>query len=142
MPDDVSVTVEGLTEFRKQLSRIDSDAPNLIRKANVAVADLVVNRAKAKAESVGGVAAKAAASLRATKTVGAASVRLGGNDAPYAMGAEFGGGSRPRTRQFKPWRGSGEDAGYFLYPTIRDSQSQILDEYDKALRVIAEMFGA
>jgi len=29
--------------------------------------------------------------------------------------------------QFRPWRGNGMDAGYALYPTMRDSSEEILD---------------
>ena len=43
-----------------------------------------------------------------------------------AAGAEFGGQGRPTTQQFRPHLGR---QGYFLYPTIRDNQDRIEDEY-------------
>ena len=61
-------------------------------------------------------AAKTAPSIRSLAQQTRAQVSLGGGAYPFAMGAEFG---SVRYRQFKPWRGSNADAGYFLYPTIR-----------------------
>ena len=58
---------------------------------------------------------------------------------PFALGAEFGGGRRPRTRQFPEWRGAGLGAGYFLYPTVRSLDRWIGDTYADALdAVLAE----
>ena len=65
------------------------------------------------------------------------------------MGAEFGsgrnklrmlpneGGDRLGWNQFKPWRGSGQGAGYFLYPAIRDTTPEIVDMYGDAVEQIA-----
>jgi len=36
--------------------------------------------------------------------------------------------------QFRPWRGKGSGAGYFLYPTIRRLQPQIAETYAEDLR--------
>ena len=47
-----------------------------------------------------------------------------------AGGAEFG---SYRYHQFKPWRGSSSDAGYFLYPSIRDDAGRIEEEYRDAV---------
>jgi hypothetical protein len=33
------------------------------------------------------------------------------------------------TTQFPIWRGNGEDAGYFLHPTIREKRDEILAFY-------------
>lgn len=48
------------------------------------------------------------------------------------FGAEFGGGSRPRTRQFAPYRSK----GYFFWPALwdirnRDRLNRVLDKLDK-----------
>jgi hypothetical protein len=56
------------------------------------------------------------ASIGASGTDRGGIVSLGGPGAPGAAGHEFGGGSRPRTRQFpRPTK-----EGYFLYPAIRE----------------------
>lgn len=48
-------------------------------------------------------------------------------------GAEFGGQRRPTTQQFRPWRGSGSGAGYFLYPAVRELADDMQDRYGDAL---------
>jgi hypothetical protein len=139
--NDLRIDVEGLAQFRAALRRVDADFARQVKVANVDAAEMVVARARANAAAQGGVAAKAARSLRAAQTAAAAKVRLGSAADPYALGAEFGGGSRPQTRQFKPWRGSGGGAGYFLYPAIRASRSQIVGLYAAALARIAREAG-
>jgi hypothetical protein len=64
-------------------------------------------------------------------------VRLDVRAQPAILGAVFGGGRRPTTRQFDPWRGSGREAGYILFPELRE-QELFLDRtvttlIDKAL---------
>jgi hypothetical protein len=55
------------------------------------------------------------------------------------FGAEFGGGSRPTTRQFLRHRGR---SGYFFWPTVRKKKNEIATEYlnaiDKVLNFLAE----
>lgn len=118
--------IEGLDELRRDLRTWDRTAPRLVSLAHRTLAKKVAGKAKSKASSLGSVAAKSAPSIRASGTLKEASVVLGGNKAPYALGAEFGALAYP---QFKPWRGSGEDAGYFLYPTIRSMEDEIKDTY-------------
>jgi hypothetical protein len=45
-------------------------------------------------------------------------------------GAEFGGGARARTRQFRPHRGT---VGYFLWPAVRQDSDRIQRTYSAAL---------
>lgn len=52
-------------------------------------------------------------------------VRLDARRQPAILGAVFGGGRRPTTRQFPPWRGSGRDSGYLLFPDLRQQERQI-----------------
>lgn len=62
-------------------------------------------------------------------------VRVGSGGLAWGLSFEY--GSR-RYREF-PWRGSGDDAGYFMWPTIRDNKSEILeamlDAVEKALGI-------
>ena len=39
--------------------------------------------------------------------------------------------------QFRPWRGNGEGAGYFLFPAIRQAGPEIVDLYGDALERLA-----
>ncbi|MGR6999942.1 hypothetical protein ACU686_20670 [Yinghuangia aomiensis] len=77
-------------------------------KTNYQLALMMVRRARQKAGYTGGVAVKAAKSLRAARAADYAALRYGGPRYPYALGAEF--GSR-RYKQFKPYRRK----GYWLY---------------------------
>lgn len=141
---DVAVEVEGLKPFVKELKALgDADLSAEFKDANVAVADLIVERARARAAGEGRQAKAAAKTLRAVKSKVRAEVVMGGTKAPWVFGAEFGAQQdKPRARtsgtyrgfnQFKPWRGSGENAGYFLYPAIRASTDDVVDLYGERL---------
>jgi hypothetical protein len=52
-------------------------------------------------------------------------IRLDVRRQPAILGAEFGGGRRPTTQQFPPWRGSDRQAGYMLYPALRAEEAHI-----------------
>lgn len=129
----VGVNVEGLEELSKALKQMDNGLDKELRKAGREVAKFVTADAKGAAAGLGSTAAKSAPSLRASAGAAYAGVSLGGGGYPFALGAEFGGRGRPTTQQFQPWRGSGEGAGYFLYPTILRDQQRIEDEYGQAL---------
>lgn len=145
------VYIAGLNELVRDLRAWDRKAPRLVSTAHRKLARKVAAKAKTRGTSQGSVAAKAAKSLRASGTVSTAAVLLGGPKAPYAMGAEFGSYSNQlrtpgqdkyqgrRTylgyNQFLPWKGNSTDAGYFLWPTIRDMQEEIADTY------ISDVFG-
>lgn len=129
MPDE-QIRVTGLDDLRRELRRLGDVWPKELKVANHDAAEIVVTSAQSKAAGLGGVAAKAAGSLRALNQQRAAIVALGGAAYPYAMGAEFG---SFRYRQFRPWRGNAGNAGYFLYPAIRGERDKVLDTYEKAL---------
>ncbi|MGH9460369.1 MAG: hypothetical protein ACRD1X_04075 [Vicinamibacteria bacterium] len=137
------VRVEGLAELSRVLKRMDSDLAKELRKANKDAAQVAATVSKSRALSVGGVAAKVAPTIRASAGVKSASVGFGGAQAPMAGGAEFGAnrdrlrqrstGTYVGYRQFQPWRGSGRNAGYFVYPAIRDNENRIVEQYTDAL---------
>lgn len=128
-----AVNVEGLRELSRALKDLGPEFPREMRITNKEVASSVADDARSRAFSLGGVAAKTAPTLKASAGATSAGVAVGGPSAPWGPGAEFGGGARPTTQQFKPWRGNGPDAGYFLYPTIRDNAEQIEAQYREAL---------
>ena len=125
-----SVKIEGLTEFRKSLAKLDDPGFTAgLKDVNFAVGQLVVSRARTMAAAIGPMQRKAAESLNAGRQAARAIVSGGGNSTAFFGGAEFG-GSQP---QFKPWRGNKRDAGYFLYPTIRDATDDIVELYGKGV---------
>lgn len=143
-----TIRVDGLRELRAALTAVDESLVDIIEVANRKAADLVAERARSKAATLGRREARAAATLRTGKSSKAATLRLGNNATPGALGAEFGAyhdqlrnthrGVMRGWNQFRVWRGSSTDAGYFLWPTIRDQRTEILAahtaELDRLLR--------
>lgn len=136
-----AIEVRGLRELRKALKDLGPDFQKKLRPAGKEASIVVAQKARDRAQSVGGVTAKAAPSIRNTTLASnllGAGVIIDGEKVPYALGAEFGGGARPTTKQFPPWRGAGSDAGYAVYPTIRAEAGNIEEFFvmalDKALR--------
>lgn len=145
------VRVTGMKELRAALKRMgDAEKQTELKQANYDVAQLVVTEGRQAASGVSAMAASAAKTLRAGRATARATVTLGRPNVPYALGAEFGaarnqrrfnvGGSPPRHgrgwNQFMGWRGSGGDAGYFMYPAIRANEDRIVDMYGDAMEKI------
>lgn len=127
------IEVDGLKDLQRELRAVDKDFPKELRLANKGAAEIVADATRASFASRGGVAPKVAPSVKALAQQRSASVKIGGAKYPYAMGSEFGGRGRPRTRQFPPWRGNGEGAGYSLYESIRAQRDKVMDSYGDAL---------
>jgi hypothetical protein len=137
------IRIRGFKELQKALRQIDKDLPKELATANQQVAQYVVDKAKVRAGTLGRLWARAADSLAAARQQRVAAIRYGGGRYPMAMGAEFGaaqGTLRQTSRgvvhgwnQFRPWRGSGGGAGYFLFPTLRREDDQIIDLYGEVL---------
>jgi hypothetical protein len=146
--------VKGLAELRRELKKLDdAGLTNELKAVNMAAAQTIIGPAKAMASGLGRMEARAAATLKASRSANAAKLLFGGASAPFAGGAEFGAGQDIRRNppgrpggvlgwnQFNAWRGSGGGAGYFLYPTIRAEMVTLVDEYGDALeRITAKAF--
>lgn len=94
----------------------------------------IIERARATARSEGRLEAKAAEDL---KRGGAGVVVYGGQG--YSRGAEFG---SYQYKQFETWRGNGDDAGYFLWPTIREFRDEdFINQYaENVLSILKKAF--
>ncbi len=122
-----SVKVQGLRELRKDLERLgDTEGSARFKQALQDAAKTVIADAKGNASTR--MERSAAGRLKVSKGANAAAVMLGGK--PYDLGAEFG---AKRWHQFKPWRGNDIDAGYFLFPAVRDAQDELLDEFSDVI---------
>jgi hypothetical protein len=120
------VYVEGLNDLRRELEALDLTKD--LAAVNVRVAEHVITAARSRASTR--LERKAAGTLLAAQSGVAARIRLGGERAPYAAGAEFGAKQFP---QFEPWRGNGDTAGYFLYPAIRGETEAIIEMYGEEI---------
>ncbi len=120
------------------LRSLDKLASAHLRDASVVIAADIASKAQGAASSVGGVAKLVGPTIRATRdripvvTMGGNARTPSGRGAigDLIWGAEFGGGSRPATMQFKPWLGH---TGYFLWPTVRGDSTWIQQQYSNAL---------
>lgn len=124
--------IEGLSELIKAMRGAPERLDKQIRAGFREVAKGVREEARARASLM---RPRSAPSRREPKqhwdalvksiTSGADSdspwIRVGSNSVEWATSFEF--GSR-RYREF-PWRGNSTGAGYFLWPTIRDSEEEI-----------------
>lgn len=121
-----AVAVEGLSQLNRALRELESGLPKAARAGSKEIAQDVADQARGLAQSLGGVAAHVAPSIKASAGAKSAGVAFGGPAWPMAGGAEFGALNYP---QFQPWRGNSNGAGYFVYPTIRDMADEITDRY-------------
>lgn len=124
------VEVSGLKELQAELRKIDSKLPRELTKAHRKVALAVVDEGQ---EEMSGLPTpksdEAARGIKARASQkGAAVAMLGSN--PFVRAAEFGTlvhhvfgnpvlASRMKRPVFRPWLGSGQDAGYALFPALR-----------------------
>lgn len=145
------VAVPELNDFIRDLRAMDADLPKELRKVNKEAAEFVADKARAKATSLGGVAAKAAASIRAAGEQRRSLVKLGGARAPWALGANFGAAhDQERTgpsgrkflghNQFPGWVGKNDD-DRFMLSTARDHASEFLEIYADAFDAFAARVG-
>lgn len=126
MASEGNVRIEGLRELQHALSQFKRDIPSATDAAEVAIAQDWVNRAQRAATRPQ--QAKAAMSMTVSPGADGASIS---SSLEWFFGAEFGGGSRPGTRQFPTFRGN---RGYFLYPSQDDQAAltQLGEAIDKA----------
>lgn len=136
------VRVQGLNELNRALRELGGrELQKELKETGLGVAREVADDARAGAFALGSVAAKAAPSVNAAARFTGAGVSIGGAAYPFAGGAEFGGGRRPTTQQFEPWRGNGSNAGYFVYPAIRENADTIAEGYLGAVEDVARKHG-
>lgn len=141
--------VDGVAETEKVVSGL---AWHLIRDTNRLMSDYaedVTQRARSKAAQAGRLATMVAGSLSAKRSTGGdgGSVRVGGGkrlpsgSGSYSdvfFGAEWGGGAKPSTRQFQPWK----PAGYWFYPAVREAHDSRLDDDSNKLQTKALKYWA
>lgn len=150
-----AIAVIGLRDFQRELKKVITEGGQtgeaLLKDANWRVAQYVVEKAQARAATVGRMQAKAAEGMKASRTGNRAQLSVNiDKNSPFFYGAEFGakpdilrserraagwaGPGRYRGyRQFLPWRGNKGEVGYFLFPTLREESDNIREMYGKEL---------
>lgn len=118
--------IEGLEDFLKDMGVAKQNIAEAERVFGQLAATTVVAMARSEASGLGRMPSVAAQDLR---VVGKGTVQYGGQ--PFSFGAEFG---AIQYHQFREWRGNQEDAGYFLWPSIREFRDQdMLDLWAKTV---------
>lgn len=132
--------VGGLSDFARALKSLADTYPKELQQITYGLGRDLVLSARTKAAQDSRLSAKAAQSLRASRSTTSVTVSGGGARAPYFYGAEFG---SYRYKQFKTWRGNqfsgwSGGPGYFLHPAIRESGATIFHRYMDALDAISD----
>jgi len=123
-----AIKIDGLSQFVRNLKKLDSDMPKTLRVGFNAAANIVVDYAKPKVPRKTG---KAAGSIRAQSTGRAVRVTEGGKRAPYMPWLDFGGKIRPKPGQVKSRPFLKE--GRFLYAGLAAKREQVRTVVEAAL---------
>ena len=116
-----NVKVVGGNELARAWNGLPQDVQDAIAKVNAQLTRAIINDAKHWAQVTGKQQVRAAAQLESTTNPRTGKISLSSStNLPYAMGAEYGSN---QYRQFKRWRGAGNNAGYFLWPALRDNDA-------------------
>lgn len=131
-----AIKVEGLSEFKTNLKKLDRDLPKALRIALNEAADIVVTGTKSKMPHRSG---RAKGSVKARSTQNKARVIEGGNRASYVPWLEFGG----RVGKSHGVRRALMSDGRYLYPTYKKASAsgEIQDALSKAFVNVARQAG-
>lgn len=118
--------VEGLSEFQRNLKKLDRELPKALRMALNDAANVIVDEAKPKVPRRSG---RAAGTVKAKSTQKMARVSGGGNRAPYYPWLDFGGSvgkSHSVKRPFIP-------DGRYIYKAYFGNREKFREVLDEAL---------
>lgn len=132
----IAVETSGLAEFTKRVKKFDATLVKEFKKARSDLTKKVRRWQKLRAQSVGGVAVKAAKSIKIFNTAKASGVKLSPNPPPehYTHGAEFGSKAH---RQFK----AHNPEGYFFHPVPKEREAEITGEIVEFMERFAQGVG-
>ena len=137
MSDRPRLTIDpaDLRGMTNALEKIAAQAERELDDGAGDAARTIASKASARASAIGGATALVAGAVRASGPE--VSIAGGARASRYAtvgdlmFAAEYG-ARTPQTRSRwpgHPWRGSGSGAGYFLWPTIAQSDDRIMDDW-------------
>ncbi|GAB4333692.1 MAG: hypothetical protein Kow0010_20360 [Dehalococcoidia bacterium] len=128
----LAAEMRGLKELQRELRAADPELARRLQQVNKRLVEGVADEARSQAGP--SVSTRSKASIRPQASGREARVVAGGARVPEFYGQEFGGGARPRTRQFPPHRGR---EGYFLWPTVR---RRLRTAYEEWADIFDEIF--
>ncbi len=143
---DFGVEFEGLDDWRKDLARVDMASH--VKEADQTAGSLIANKADIRrARLRSQFPAYKQVKIKASRAQRGVEVTVGPKTVGFA--AEFGAFVHPVFGRFQsqtgfarkvwpPWGGSGDDAGFLVFPTVREHQDKIsfmyLEAVDKATK--------
>jgi hypothetical protein len=128
------VKIDGLSQFIRNLKRLDADLPKMNRRAMNDAAEIVLAYARPRVASRTG---RAASTLKAQSTQTAVRVAAGGNKAPYYPWLDFGGRVGRRKSVKRPFIGEGR----YIYPALAAKRREFEEALSKALTDTAQAAG-
>lgn len=135
MADDITISVLGLKEFRRELRAADAQLPRELRKVFNVASTVVRTDAAARVPKRSGALA---GSIRARSTQSEGRVVMGKARVPYAGFIEFGG----RVGKGRTGKGTGSvrrpfvPGGRYLYPAFLRHQVAVLAAMENGLRAL------
>lgn len=128
------IRIEGLSQFRAGLKRMDKDLPKGIRIALNGVVDIVVDDARPRIPRRTG---RAAASLKSQSTQTKARIKAGGSRAPYFPWLDFGGRTGPGRSVVRPFFKKGR----YVWLSFADKRTEITHALEDAMADVARGAG-
>lgn len=116
------VKITGLAEFNRNLRKLDSDLPKILRLAHNASAQLIVDWARPRVARKTG---RAAGTVKAKSTRTESRVQGGSKSAPYYPWLDYGGRVGPKKSVQRTFRKEGR----YIYPAL----SANFDEFTRLL---------
>lgn len=129
-----AIKVEGLSEFVKNLKKLDTDLPKALRVAFNACADVVVQDARSNIPTKSG---KAKASVKSRSTATASRIVGGSKRVPYYPWLDFGGRVGKNRSVKRPFIKHGR----YIYNSYFDNQPRYAELVEKALLDVARAAG-
>jgi hypothetical protein len=133
-----SIGVEDLDKLARQFKELGGDAQKRLKQTNKKAATFNADDARAAATAAGSTLAHVAPSIKASAGAQFAAVAGGGSSQPAFAGAEFGSN---KYKQFKPWLGSGDGAGYAVWPSIRKNLPKTEETYVEDMNKLIKEVG-
>lgn len=129
-----AIKIDGLAQFSRNLKKLDSELPKVLRIALNQAADIVVTEAKSRVPRRSG---RAQASIKARSTRTAVRVSAGGRKAPYYPWLDFGG----RVGRKKAVKRAFLPEGRYLYAAYFDKRPKFEEVLTSALLDVARTAG-
>lgn len=132
-----TISISGLSELRRQLRAIDTQAPKGLRDVGNKAAELIVAVAKPRVPIGPAAGGHAASSIRAASTRTAGRVRAGGKRFSYFPWLDFGGKVGRNDSATRPFLTEGR----YVWAAYADERDQVEDKLRAGLRDVARSAG-